>query len=266
MAEPAGHARLRVLVTNDDGIGAPALPILARHLSAAGHDVQVAAPSVEYTGCGASIGRMGANELIPLTEASLPGAPGVAAVAVAGPPALAVLAACLGLIGRRPDVVVSGTNSGFNTGPAVLHSGTLGAALTAVANGVPAIALSSERDAVHGYVSAAEFGTRHLAALMAALPAEATFNINVPDVPYPDLLGVRLTRLAERSLVAVTVTTEAGGLRLKRLRDERPREGDTDVGAIAARLVSITTIFGGVRDMAPRSLADRGLEELVGHA
>src|SRR5262245_34332110 len=57
-------------------------------------------------------------------------------------PASAVLAACHGALGPTPDVVASGINPGANTGQMLIHSGTVGAALTAAAAGVPALAVS----------------------------------------------------------------------------------------------------------------------------
>ena len=68
--------------------------------------------------------------------------PDVPVLAIERPPATAVYLACLGAFGDRPDVVASGINPGANTGHLVLHSGTVGAALTAAGLGVPALAVS----------------------------------------------------------------------------------------------------------------------------
>lgn len=129
--------RLRVLVINDDGIDAPALSLLATRLTASGHDVQVAAPYDEQTGCGASLGRMDDGVLVALKDVRLTAAPDVPAVAVDAPPALVVLAACQGVFGPPPEVVVSSVNDGFNTGTVVMHSGRTSPSSSSLASARP---------------------------------------------------------------------------------------------------------------------------------
>src|SRR5262245_41834788 len=122
---------MRVLCTNDDGINSPGLHALAHHLQRAGHDVLVAAPAEDLSGASASIGRLHADHRIEMSAVDVPGPNVLRGYAISGPPGLAAMAACLGAFGDPPDVVVSGINSGLNTGHSVLHSGTVGAALTA---------------------------------------------------------------------------------------------------------------------------------------
>jgi len=133
---------MRILVTNDDGVDSAGLHALARALVAAGRDVVVVAPDGEMSGSGAAIGHIHADASIDALPVELPGLDGVPAYAVAGPPGLCVLAARLGGFGDPPDMVVSGINPGCNTGRAVLHSGTVGAALTAANFGVRGLAVS----------------------------------------------------------------------------------------------------------------------------
>ncbi len=133
---------MKVLVTNDDGVGSAGLHALARALVAAGRDVLVVAPDRDMSGSGAAIGRIHVDEHIDAERVELPGLAGVPAYAVDGPPGLCVLAARLGGFGDSPDVVVSGINPGCNTGRAVLHSGTVGAALTAANFGGRGLAVS----------------------------------------------------------------------------------------------------------------------------
>ena len=133
---------MKVLVTNDDGVGSPGLHALARALVDAGHDVVVVAPDRDYSGSGAAIGHLHADDHIDVAPVELPGLSGVPAYAVDGPPGLCVLTARLGGFGDPPDVVVSGINPGCNTGRAVLHSGTVGAALTGANFGVRGLAVS----------------------------------------------------------------------------------------------------------------------------
>lgn len=248
---------LRVLVTNDDGIDAPALAILAQRLSSRGFDVHVAAPYNEQTGCGASVGQMDDDVLVATKDVTLTDAPDVPAVAVDAPPALAVLAACQGAFGRRPDVVVSGTNAGYNSGPVVMHSGTLSAAMTAAANGLPGVALSSARHAAHGFNTAAELCARGLNLMVESMAPRSALNINVPDLPLEELAGVRASMFGTRSLVSIGVTREVDGLRLNRIGADGDAEDDSDLAAVRRGYVSVTVVHGGVRDMdLPRRLAD----------
>jgi 5'-nucleotidase len=131
-----------VLVTNDDGVESAGLHALVRALVDAGHDVLVVAPATDMSGSGAAIGRIHLDQHIDAEKVELPGLAGVPAYAVDGPPGLCVLAARLGGFGVRPDLVVSGINPGCNTGRAVLHSGTVGAALTAANFGGRGLAVS----------------------------------------------------------------------------------------------------------------------------
>ena len=133
---------MKVLVTNDDGVDSPGIHALARALVAAGHDVVVVAPDRDFSGSGAAIGKVHLDESIDAAKVELPDLPGIPAYAVDGPPGLCVLAARLGGFGDPPDIVVSGINPGCNTGRAVLHSGTVGAALTAANFGGRGLAVS----------------------------------------------------------------------------------------------------------------------------
>lgn len=133
---------MKVLVTNDDGIQSPGLHALAQALVAAGHDVHVVAPDRDMSGSGAAIGHIHIDEAIGAEKVDLPELPGVPAYAIDGPPGLCVLTARLGGFGEAPDLVVSGINPGCNTGRAILHSGTVGGALTAANFGGRGLAVS----------------------------------------------------------------------------------------------------------------------------
>ena len=258
---------MRILITNDDGIGAPALPILASRLAQAGHDVRIAAPLEGHSGCGASIGKVTEGQMVSVTQISLPGAEGIPAFAVDGPPAFIVLAAVQGVFGERPDVVVTGPNSGLNLGPLVLHSGTLGAAVTAASNGLPGIALSTEKRARFGFITAAEFCARNLGVLLKSMGEDSALNINVPDLPLDQITGIRLTRFARKSLVAIVLSEDGnhpeasagkrqmcvsleyddGGLEHRKGRAESGEQDDSDAGAIIDGYISVTVVHGGLR-------------------
>jgi 5'-nucleotidase len=258
---------LNVLITNDDGIDASALPVLARALVDAGHNVRIVAPHEGYSGCGASIGSVAEGHRVRVERVYLSGVTDIPSYAVVGPPALIVLAALQGRFGPCPDVVVTGPNSGLNLGPLVLHSGTLGAALTAASNGVPAIALSTEKRARHGYATASQFCQKNLNNLVAAMQPYTVLNINVPDLPLDEVQGVRQTRLAIRSLVEILLLdddqqlqegSEPVNLRIELNHDDNrslhmqwrstlSEQDDTDAGAIVDGFISVTVVYGGLR-------------------
>ena len=132
IAAPRGS--LVVLLTNDDGYLSPGIRAVRVALEAAGHDVTMVAPLENRSGSGSSTTTGGALELREQ---------GPKTWSVGGTPADAVRVGLdVVLRGRTPDLVVSGANFGQNVGPSTLASGTVGAALTAMQAGVPAIAVS----------------------------------------------------------------------------------------------------------------------------
>src|SRR5262245_3722610 len=119
---------MRVLITNDDGITAPGLRALAAAVRAVHPDVVVAAPAREYRGDGASLHAELSGRRLPVTPSPLSDVD--MTFAVPASPAYIVILATLGAFGPPPDVVLAGINRGANVSHAVLHSGTVGAALT----------------------------------------------------------------------------------------------------------------------------------------
>src|SRR4051812_44349093 len=112
------------------------LAVLAAALAEVGHDVVVAAPLDDRSGSGASIGPVHMGEGIAMESVTLEQVTSVPCFGIDGPPALAVMASQLGAFGEPPKLVVSGINPGCNTGRSTLHSGTVGAALTAANFGI----------------------------------------------------------------------------------------------------------------------------------
>src|SRR5207248_8212139 len=110
---------VRVLVTNDDRVLAPGLHHLACALDERGFDVVVGAPLADRSGSGAAIGPLHIERGLRFQETPLAGLAHVPAYGVDGPPALAVMAACLGGFGPPPELVMSGVNSSANTVPLV---------------------------------------------------------------------------------------------------------------------------------------------------
>lgn len=195
---------MRLVLTNDDGIDGPGLHALADACDGLGHEVLVAAPSHDMSGAAASIGRVRPDQRIETDRAEIPGLPQVPAHALAGPPGLAAMAACLGAFGPPPEAVVSGINAGPNTGHAVLHSGTVGAALTAATFGVSALAVSVAVSEPMCWGTARPFVDAGLQ-LLSASPAGTVLNVNVPAVPPGKAKGLRWAKLDRFGLFRVAV-------------------------------------------------------------
>src|SRR5579872_4808957 len=133
---------VRILVTNDDGVRAPGIAALARAAAGTDHDVVVVAPMIDYSGAGAAVGPVHSRDGVDYETHVIDDLDGVPTYGVDGPPALAVILACVGAFGPRPDLVLSGINLGLNVGRSALHSGTVGATLTAAQFGLRGLAVS----------------------------------------------------------------------------------------------------------------------------
>lgn len=175
---------LRILLTNDDGYAGTYLQQLRQALIAAGHEVTVVAPAADASAVGTAI-NIKFGTTIDASEKS----PGV--WAVAGTPADAVaFGVSTVFAGDPPDLVVSGPNPGENIAATANHSGTVGAAVTALAAGVPAIALSIARDgsSLPSAGRSIEFAVKLVNRLAASegdnlLPPHTALNVNYPVAP-----------------------------------------------------------------------------------
>jgi 5'-nucleotidase len=164
-----------VLLTNDDGIFAPGLAALERAVRRFA-DVCVVAPSTEQSGVGHAI-----TFLTPLTAKEVFAGDSPRGWAVDGSPADAVKLGISAFCPRRPDLVISGVNSGLNAGINVLYSGTVAAAIEGAFFGITSVAVSLEWDDHPDYDRAAAIGTSVVRQLLERRPPSGSlFNINVP--------------------------------------------------------------------------------------
>lgn len=254
---------MRILVTNDDGVDAPGIHALAAAVADAGHDVVVVAPDSDKSGFGAAIGSLHLDEHLDVAEAQIPGRPDLPAFALAGPPALAVMASRLGAFGEPPELVVSGINPGLNTGRSTLHSGTVGACLTGANFGVSGLAVSlhADGDDPMRWDTAAHLAQLALAWLVEA-PVRTVLNLNVPNVALDDLLGVRWATLAPFGTVRAAVAESGDGriqMELRATGAELPEGSDTAL--VHAGWAAITSITG-IRATEPVDVADAMHAEL----
>lgn len=234
----------RVLVTNDDGVRAPGLSALAAALDDAGYDVVIAAPLDDRSGSGASIGGVPLTDGIEYHTATLPGLEHVPAYGIDAPPAVAVMAARLGAFGPPPGMIVSGINPGANTGRAVLHSGTVGAALTAANFGAKGLAVSLAISDPMRFDTAATVAIG-AADWLARAPERTVLSINVPASAPEGLLGVRLARLAPFGTVRATIAGRRDGkLELELTATDVELEPDTDTALVEAGYVAVSALAG----------------------
>ena len=192
----------RIVMTNDDGIESPGLLLLAKEL-AAEFEVVVAAPATNMSGAGTGIGRFDPQTGVELSTKDMDG---FVAHTISGPPGLAVMAAALGAFGRPPDLVVSGINAGINTGHSVIHSGTVGAALTARTFGGRGIALSLAPSDPWQWETAVTSALSAVRWMAANAGSPHVLNVNIPAVPIDQVAGTRWAELDEFGYFQVATT------------------------------------------------------------
>ena len=163
---------MKILLTNDDGIGAKGINVLANWAKRLG-EVTVIAPKSEQSGKSHGIN---IHSEIEIKEVDFPGA--ARAFAVDSTPADCVRFALLGL-GEKFDLVLSGINCGLNIGTDIVYSGTVGAIFEAAAEGVPAVAVSTQPDYLDGVEShldrVCDFFRKHN-----LLSYSSLYNVNIP--------------------------------------------------------------------------------------
>jgi 5'-nucleotidase len=243
---------MRALVTNDDGIDSPGLAVLTRAAVAAGLDVVVAAPAEQSSGASASITAVRREGRTVVHHHELPDLPDVPAYAVEAQPGHIVVATLHGWFDPTPDLVLSGINHGANVGRAVLHSGTVGAVLTAGVNDARGLAVSLDV-ALHPsgerhWDAAAELLPRVLDLLLDAPPA-TVLSLNVPDRPAAEQRELRHARLAAFGAVQARVD-EVGddSLRLAEIEVGTEPEEGTDSALLAAGHPTLTALQSVAED------------------
>ncbi len=180
---------MRILISNDDGYRAPGLACLTDTLRRHA-DITVVVPDRDRSGASNSLTLENPIRINELDNGF---------VRVNGTPTDCVHLAITGLLDEEPDMVVSGINAGANLGDDVLYSGTVAAAMEGRFLGFPALAVSLAGQECQHFETAARVVEKMLAHLQTdPLPADIILNVNVPDVPWEQLAGLRVTRLGHR--------------------------------------------------------------------
>ena len=249
-----------ILITNDDGIKAPALFPLKKALDSVAETL-VFAPDHNWSASGHPKTMHKPLRADPIT---LPdGSSGFVSTA---PPPDCVGLALLGITRRRPDMIVSGINHGANLGYDVFYSGTVAAAVEATIQGLPALAISRDYEdpaleITPGYgaddpsLELPQVDYTPIAAFCArlvqrvidySLPQDTFLNVNLPAGPWEQIKGVELTRLGRRVYQDKLVARQdprgrpyywIGGLPPTGVADQ-----GTDVWAVENNLISVTPI------------------------
>jgi 5'-nucleotidase len=264
---------MHILVTNDDGITSPGLLALKQALDPLG-EVHVFAPDSNRSATARSIT---IRRPLEVEEVTLPD--GSTGFATDGTPVDCVRFAVLGLLGRAPDVIVSGINHGLNLGDDVTYSGTVAAALEGVLLGWPAIAVSQQAlNREHWDSGQAVYDFRAVAAFVARLvplavrerfPRHVLLNVNAPGAAPQDVRGARVTRLGRRIYDDRLIPVEGaeGGRRRYLIYGENPShhpEDGTDFAAIEDGEISITPLHFDLTDMGGMErLEQLALHELL---
>ncbi len=232
-----------ILITNDDGYQSPGLVALRRALAPLG-EVAVVAPDRNWSAAGHY--RKLFDPMRAWEGTLIDGSP---ATLCDGTPADCVALALMGLLPRKPDLVVSGINLGANLGSDLLYSGTVAAAMEGMIFGLPAIAVSQN----NGHRGPQDFRAAEVAVAQIVdgvrkngLPEGVLLNVNVPALPPEDVRGIQIARLGQRTYRdELIVRHDPRGRPYYWIGGAEPEdlhEDGTDVAAIAAGYVSVTPV------------------------
>jgi 5'-nucleotidase len=240
----------RILISNDDGVRAPGIAIVAQTLQAIGQ-VIIVAPADNQSGKGHSIVT---TEPVFRSDLTLPN--GLKAISLTATPATTVNVAIGNIVTPKPDLVVSGINRGYNLGYAAYLSGTVGAARQGAMMGVPAIATSlAEAGTQRDYVFAAEevLGVARRVKQW-GLPPNTFLNVNIPVMPPDGFKGYMITTQAmqQGGKESFVETKHPSGRSIYWNQFEEGGTGPqgTDIWAVSNGYVSVTPMKIGEADPA----------------
>lgn len=234
--------QMRILISNDDGVAAEGIRILAEQMRAIG-EVYVVAPDRQRSAAGHGI-----TLHKPLYVEEYDMGPGIHAYGVSGTPADCVKIGVNELMkDGRPDIVLSGINQGSNLGNDVMYSGTVSAAIEAAIQGLPAIAVSQCGYKNLDYRPGAVFTVKLVQeVLKRGLLPDTILNVNVPELPHDKIKGHTITSLGVRRYHQVYEKRFsprgtpyywlAGGLM------DLPNEAHTDIEAIKEGFISVSPV------------------------
>ncbi|GAA6207717.1 5'/3'-nucleotidase SurE [Cognatishimia sp. WU-CL00825] len=241
---------MRILITNDDGINAPGLAILeaiAKTVAGPDGEVWTVAPAFEQSGVG---------HCISYTHPTMIAKMGERRFAAEGSPADCVLAGLYDVMAdAKPNLVLSGVNRGNNSAENTLYSGTIGAAMEAALQSIPALALSQyygpdNAGLENPFEAAAAFGADVVQKIMARHRDDGDayklfYNVNFPPVPAAAVKGIKVVAQGRRSNTnfSVQADTSPTGRRFLWVRggDQRAEAAEnTDANVNLDGYISVT--------------------------
>ena len=237
----------RILISNDDGVHAPALPVLAQALRPIG-EVTIVAPLENQSGVSQAL-----TAAPPIAREDVTLAGGLSAIGLSSTPATAIQIAIKNIVMPRPDLVVTGINTAYNLGLSTYLSGTVGGARQAVIEGVPAVATSMATPAVaRDLVPAAQQVAGVVRQVREhGLPSQTFLNVNIPPMPTGGYKGYQIT-----SQAAVRAGVE------KFVEGKRPGTNQTvywsvyTEGAAAPRGTDIWAVDNGYVSVTPMRVGE----------
>ena len=184
-----------ILVTNDDGITAPGVNALISAMKPLG-DIVVVAPDSPQSGMGHAITVNSTLYIEKLDHKET-------LYSCSGTPADCVKIAINEILGRKPDLCVSGINHGSNSSINVIYSGTMSAAIEAGIEGIPSIGFSLLDYSWNANFEASAKYAKIIASrvLKNGLPEGVILNVNIPNVPEKDIKGIKVSRQAKANWV-----------------------------------------------------------------
>lgn len=237
--------RIKILLSNDDGVNSPGLHLLAKalHASALGGGVRgeiwIVAPDRERNASSHSLTLHKPLRVEKIRARTF---------SVSGTPTDCVNLAVNEILKDHPALVISGINKGGNLGDDVTYSGTVSAAIEATLLGIPSFAISQVGEKKFHFEGASEFAVK-LARLVIStgLPKDTFLNVNVPDLPREKIRGVKVTSLGKRiyDYNTVIVKEDPRGKKYYWIGENRiawEHGKDTDHQAIEEQMISLTPL------------------------
>lgn len=254
----------RILLTNDDGIDAPGLAILANIAKKLAHEVWIIAPIIDNSGVSNSMSLKSPFRVQQRDEKTY---------AVYGTPADCTLFALrYAMLDVWPDLILSGINQGSNVGFETLLSGTVGAAMTGTVLGVKSAALSQVSPESKGQInwsSAKGYAETILRQVIAIdWPADVCLNINFPLCDADNVKGVKMTEQGPADVRGFTITPtvdpEDNAYYWLRAKHSRDRHGEQDeLGAINQDYIAITPLVYSRNHLATREALTKQVEGII---
>ena len=240
---------MRILITNDDGINAPGLEVMAEiaaELAGSDGEVWTVAPAFEQSGVA---------HCISYTHPMMISKMGERRYAAEGSPADCVLAGIHDVLEVKPDLILSGVNRGNNSAENALYSGTLGGAMEGALQGVTSFALSqylgpANFHADDPFEAARHYGAEVIRKVLATAPEDGAdyrlfYNVNFPPQPANQVLGIRVAPQGFRRHTRFSTEPHhsPSGRKFLWIRggeQHRPTEPGTDAALNLEGFVSVT--------------------------